>query len=348
MEGQYLTQNDIAAMRTRGVDLGPRWRPILEEVVSKTGFLPERKLLRKSEWWKTGKIGAVHSPGILLKNGEEIRVVLKIQGTKPPTSEALMIEAFAKQNKSRIIRPPKVFKYLPWDEEKQYEAIILEEVQGLPVISKHPAPDRELDAFFDLYEEYRRNCRNAPWVIKPQVYSYQEHLSKWLAAVEEQAKGDTLKYPEDGELARKAVEIIERNLLIRHLEFAHGHFHPGDLIVTKSGEIVLFSNLFWGWKNPFYDAVFSYHWWMLGMEHAKNLTPELLERGRNQWLTKIYHLSEVKGNNANKRWVTLALLERAVPAFMVDRFMMDQTKPSAQIITEATRQELKRLIEELK
>lgn len=340
-------QSDVTEMRTQGIDLGPRWQSILEEIVSKTGFSPDRELLRKSEWWKTGKIGAVHCPGFIDEGGEKLRTVLKIQGTKPPTSEAIMIEAFQRQNRSKLIRSPKVFVYLSWDEEKQYEAIIMEEVCGKPVMTHHPATDNELDTFFDLYEEYRGNCRGKPWVVRPESWSYKEQVKRWRAAVEHQAKDDPLRLSEDEDLAEQGIRIIEKNLSASDLEFVHGHFQPGDLIPDGKDRVVLFSNLFWSWRIPFYDAVFGYHWWMLGMEHADNLATEILGKERRRWVDKIFNLSEIKENSKNILLVNLALLERAVPALMVDRYMLDFTNPQTSLITENTRKELKRLIEEL-
>tara|TARA_Y100000310_G_scaffold342936_2_gene448339 strand:- start:23 stop:1072 length:1050 start_codon:yes stop_codon:yes gene_type:complete len=342
-----LPQDSISVMRTSGIDLKSRWQLILKEESGKIGFSPDKKLLRKSEWWKTGKIGAVHCPGFVTVNGERVRGVLKIQGTKPPTSEVALIEGFAKQNRSKRIRPPRIFSHTPWSKEKQYEAFIVEEVQGEPVMNGRPADKKELNFFFELYNDYRANCRNKPWVTKPQSWSYAEQVNRWRSAVKEQSKVDPRRSPEDKRLVENAIDIVERNLLVEDLEFVHGHFQPGDLIKTPQGDFVLFSNLFWSWRIPFYDAVFGYHWWMLGMEYAKGLTPQSLEKERKRWLRKIFDLPEIRGNSKAERLANLALLERAVPALMVDRYMLAPDSQSEQIITEGARKELKRLISTL-
>lgn len=338
-----MKQNDISAMRTTGSDLSSRWESILGKISIETGFVPDRELLRQSEWWKTGKIGAVHYPGIIVINGQKLRAVLKIQGTKPPTSEVEMIEKFAAQNQSKIIRPPKIYTHLPWNETDEYEAIIFEEASGKPVIADRLASDEQLTKYFKLYEEYRKNCLNSPWVEKPKFDGYKDRLHRWKEAVAVQRENDTLAQPEDENLAQKGTEILEHEITDRDLEFMHGHFQPGDLIVSGS-DVVLFSNLMWGWRQPFYDAVFGYHWAMLGMEHVEDFTAELLETERKRWLDKIFKLEAVKGK---EKLLNLALLERAIPALLVDRHLLDVTKPSAAIITEACRRELKRLISEL-
>lgn len=340
-------QNDVSEMRRYGVDLSHRWRQILEELASQTGFVPEWKLLHESDWWKSKKIGSVHCAGKIRRDGKETPAVLKIQGVKPKTSEALIIEAFEKQNRSKIIRPPKIYEYFPWDEKKQYEVFIFEKVEGRTAIVNRPAADSDLDYFFSLYKEYRTKCRNQLWIKKPQTWSYRKQMEEWRDAVKEHAESDKYKKPDDEKLVEKGAQLIESNLSVDDLEFVHGHFDQGDLITIKKGKVVLFANLMWGWRIPFYDAVFCYHWWMLGMEHANNLSEEMLELERRRWLRRIYSLPEIKGNTKNERLVTLALLERAIPALMVDRYYLDYSKPSGEIITRATRRELKRLIHEL-
>lgn len=344
---KLLEQNDITAMRNMGIDLAPRWEEIFAGASNSTGFVPNLDSLRKSEWWKTGKIGAVSCHGTIAKDSDEKLAVLKIQGTKPPTSEAKMIQAFEKNNTSSKIRPPKIYAHIPWNEQDQYEILIIEEVQGKPAITNHPGGDEELDNFFALYEEYRTNCRQQTWVRKPINISYRAQVREWLDVVKSKAKNDPLIKSQDEKLAGQAVEIIERSISIKDLEFVHGHFFPEDLIIAENSDVVLFSNLFWSWKIPFYDAVFGYHWWMLGMGSVDGFNEELLEKERQRWFEKIYNLNEVKINLENEKLIDLVLLERAVPALMVDRYMLDSNKPYTKIIVEGARKELDRLVSKL-
>jgi len=344
---EKLAQNDISDMRTLGEDLAPRWQNLLTEIAQETGFIPDWNRIRKSVWWKTEKVGAVSCHGTIQKDGEVLPAVLKIQGTKPQTCEVDMINAFASQNKSNIIRAPKIYAHLPWDQEKQFEAFVAEDVNGKVIVDHRPAFDEELEEFFRLYEEYRTNCRNSPWIAKGQQKSYREKYEAWRAAVGNILEKDKFGLPEDEHLVASAVEILEKNIGDDDLEFVHGHLTPGDLLKISEDEVVIFSNLMWGWRVPFYDAVFGYHWHMLGMERTENLTEELWLKERDRWLEKIFGISEVKSNSENIKFVKLALLERAMPALMADRFMMDQTKPSAGLITKLVRKELQKLISEL-
>lgn len=338
-------QNDVSAMRTKGQDLSSRWKEILRTVSGKVGFAAGSQILRQSAWWKTGKVGAIHIPGTLKK--QRVHCVLKIQGTKPKTSEALMIQCFARENKSKIIRPPKLYEYLEWDDENQFEALILEEVKGDRVIQGRPAKDENLEYFFRLYVEYRENCRGKPWVEKPKKYSFVKQLAIWKSAVKKQAESDRMCTKVDKELVDMAISLLEKNCDIENFEFVHGHFQPGDLIQTESSQVVLFSNLFWSWRMPFYDAVFAYHWWMLGMEHVLNFDGQLLEEEREKWQMQVYQLPEVAAKPEGKRLLNLAFLERAVAAFEVDRFMLSTEVSKQRIVYEGIRAEITRLLKEL-
>lgn len=322
-------------MGFEGRDLKNRWKKILTYIEKSEKFIPKKGTFRKSIWWKTGKVGAVFLEGNIKRDGKNTSAILKIQGVRPETSEYEMIKAFGKHNKSRIIRPPEVYVYVPWDEDKQFEALIFEKVDGKPVITHNPPTDEELNRFFDLYHEYREKCRRTAWVEKPK-YSYSEHVDRWLTMSEKQRKKDKLGMPGDWELMERGIEIVEREIKTSGLEFVHGHLTSGDLIEISKGDVVLFSNLFWGWRVPFYDAVFEYHWKMLWLARVRNLTSDMMETERKRWMDKLNFIPQRKLN--------LALLERAVPALMVDRIFLDWKKESTAIVVEGCRKELRRLI----
>ena len=108
-------QNIMARKVLEKSDLAEREKQVVEELSRKTGFTPS-KLLGRSAWWGSKHIGAFHYLGKF----EEKEAVLKVQGVKPETSEIHMINSFAEQNKSKIIRPPRLYITIPWDDKKRY------------------------------------------------------------------------------------------------------------------------------------------------------------------------------------------------------------------------------------
>ena len=84
------------------------------------------KLVSRSAWWGSSEIGAFHYAGEF----EGKKAVIKIQGVKPSLSEIYMIDSFTQTNESKIIRPPYLYTHLPWDDQKRYEALVLEFIEG--------------------------------------------------------------------------------------------------------------------------------------------------------------------------------------------------------------------------
>lgn len=335
-------------MMNQGIDLSHRWETLLEEICEQTKFIPESLgSVRMSQWWRTGKIGAVSINGTYTPTRKP--AVLKIQGSKPKLNEVKMIEAFNQQNKSTLIRAPYVYEHIDWDTEKQFEAIVFEKVEGREIISTKPVPSTELKNYFELYQDYSINCVNDPWIEQPTTYSYKKQYDTWYKAVSQQRETDTLAEPEDEALTKRAIELIEQRFTAEDLTFQHGHFQPGDLILTPTKEVVLFSNLFWSYRIPYYDGVFGYHWMMLGMEHVDDLSEDMLEAERQKWFSHLFSLPGVAGSQDEKHKLLFALLERAVLALMIDRFMVNadpQLDRSNQekIIVKAARNELSRLL----
>jgi hypothetical protein len=107
-------QNEISHNYLKGSDLAEREEEVLVDATKKTGFIPN-KLIGRSSWWDSKEIGAFHYSG----KYKGKKAVLKIQGVKPSISEIYMINSFAKANKSKLIRPPHLYAFLNWNDEKR-------------------------------------------------------------------------------------------------------------------------------------------------------------------------------------------------------------------------------------
>lgn len=200
-----------------------------------------------------------------------------------------MIQSFSKANKSKILRPPLLYSFLPWDEEKRYEALVLEFVDGKRVVNS-PTNKDELEEFFNLRTEYKKNCVANPWVDRPDFDLSEEvriNFTKWREASFKLYPTHTLRKPEDGKLIKEAIGLLVKNYEGIEPEFQHGHFSASDLLKVSENEIVILSNLYWSWKPPFYDAIFGYHWFIYHLTKLPNATAELVEDQRSLWLSKI-------------------------------------------------------------
>ncbi|OGH10705.1 MAG: hypothetical protein A3B38_04455 [Candidatus Levybacteria bacterium RIFCSPLOWO2_01_FULL_36_13] len=336
---QNKKQNEISHIYLQGSDLAEREQDVLRDASEKLGFEVD-KISGRSSWWGSKEIGAFFAKGSF--KGQE--AVLKIQGVKPTVSEAYNIRQFERTNKSTIVRPPKIYAHLPWNEEKRYEALVLEPA-GKKIVST-PTNQEEIKKFFEAYVEYRSNCLNTPWLNKPEQTASErikENFDNWIKSSFKLFSKHPFREKGDQNLIEKGVSILIKEYQETELEFMHGHFSEADLY-EKDGQIVLLSNLYWGYRPTLYDAIFGMHWFILHLVNVEHITPEKIEEQRKLWINEIENLEAVK---ENENFYRLALLERAAAGLNLDALSVGISGEIAQYLVESTRDQVKMLISEL-
>jgi len=337
--GVNKSQNYIAEGFLQGLDLDKRFDQIISEISDEIGFIPSG-MISTSNWWGSKIFGAFHCWGKF----QNKRAVLKVQGVKPETSEIEMIGLFNAQNKSQLIRPPKLYTTIPWSNEKRYEALIMEDVGDKKILNE-PTNNKEVKRFFKIFLEYREKCRNKPWLKKPDESigeMIRTRFEKWRKSSWEIYPNHPLRKKGDVKLIDQAIEILAEKYHGVEWEFQHGHLSDGDLYEISDGQIVVLSNLYWSWRAPFYDAIFAYHWFIYHLVEIDGITPEKIERQRELWLKEIFRLF-----GKNNRLLRLALLERAAAGLNLDALSVDPKLPIAKYLVEKTRKEVRYLIDEI-
>ena len=334
---------NLSSAFAKGADMSAKEEKILNDIVSKTKFRPE-KVIWRSSYWGTNQIGAVHYRGQF----EGRQSVLKIQGVKPEVSEIYMIGEFEKQNKSTIIRPPKLFFTIPWSDNVKYEALIMEWVAGPKVLeSKKLQTQENIRTFLKMYQEYRSNCiPKKPWLPRLRKSNLEKVLQVLISTSQKAYPNDPRRQPDDEKIAQNAYKLLEKIYQGIPLEFIQGHFSTEDLI-WQGDQVVLFSSLFWKWRFPFFDAVFAYHWFMFELCHVLDITPSQVEAQREIWLSEILLLPWAQETPEHFVLAKAALLERAVVGMIIDSFLYDPTKPIAAYLIESCRDQTRKLIAEL-
>jgi len=337
---------DLQEAFNKNSDMFSKEDEIVKEIKTLTGFSPEKNIWRSEYWGRN--LGASHWLGDY--NGK--KAVLKIQGVKPDLSEIYIIGEFSKQNRSRLIRPPTIHEKLPWKDHNDYEAIITEYASGGNVIIDGKIPTREKIArFLSYYCEYRKNCIPVEsWLPKPEVENdWRTSLDKLIITSQKAYPNNRLRKKEDLKLAQNAYQTLSKVYKNVQLEFLHGHFSCKDLIYESKGSdrIILFSNLFWKWRFPFFDAVFAYHWFMYELANVKNISSNQVENQRAIWFEEIYKATEAFQSKQKNRLLKAAFLERAVAGFTLDSFLVDSKKPISEYLYESTKREAQSLIKEL-
>jgi len=333
-------QNEISWKFLEGSDLGQREQEVLRDVSQRTGFIPT-KLIDRSSWWGSTEIGAFHYEGEF----DGRRATLKVQGVKPRTSEIYMIESFARTNKSRILRPPHLYATLPWDDKRRYEALIMEYI-GTKKIMKVPTNKDEVKRYYELFADYRKNCRESPWLEKPALIlpeKMRENFKKWREASLKIYPVHPLREDSDLELIDRAVNLLVEGYRGVGPEFQHGHLADSDFYQVGK-DIVVLSNLYWGWRAPFYDAIFCFHWFIYHLNKVDRIAPYDVEEQRRLWMEEIESLPS---SDKERRLLKLALLERAAAGLNLDALSYEKVKPVTSYLVETTRKQVITLINEL-
>lgn len=332
-------QNEVSQGFLKGSDLAKHEKEVLEDASKKVGFIFDA-LVGKSTWWGSSGVGAFHYKGTY----KGMKAVLKIQGVKPNTSESVMISSFSKTNESKVVRPPHLYAYLPWDEKKKYEALVMEFIDGKKLI-QIPTTDGQVSRFFEIFRDYRKNCRDNPWVEKPKTTiseSIVERFARWREMSFKIYPDHPLRKKGDRDLTDAAVMKLAKEYEGIQPEFVHGHLSDNDLYRVEK-DVVVLSNLYWSWRAPFYDAVFAYHWFIYHLSDVKGITPKEIEEQRNIWLKQINSLPDTRSRKG--KWLLkLALLERSAAGLNLDALSIDRSKPISAYLLEATREQIKKLL----
>ena len=329
--------HEITAGFDEAGDLGERIEKVVQEISQATGFEPI-ELIGKSAWWGSTEIGAFHYQG----KYEDKDAVLKVQGVKPKTSEVFTIQSFDEQNKSKIIRPPRLLATLPWNDEKGYEAFVMENI-GTDRVVSIPTNEAEVGRYYELYRDYRENCRNKPWLDKPKKTISElipEKFARWKRYSHKLYSNHPYRLSEDEDLINQSIEMLSQGYRGVDSEFVHAHLSDGDLY-NVGNQVIVTSNLLWSWRPPFYDGIFAYHWFIYHLADISDITPVEIEKQRSLWLKHINQLAKTPSDNP---LLNLALLERATAGLNLDALSVELDKPASKYLVEATRKQVKSLL----
>lgn len=300
--GKYFEPNDFAE----------RIPKILEIVCRTTGFVPQDEIFRGCIYDRE-KVGSVIHRG--LWQGKA--AVLKLQGLKIETDEASILKGFNAQNRSRLVRVPEVFTHEPWDDAQGYSYILSEFVDAPPIFEMPTASLEQIGDFCRFIQEYRENCVREPWLPKPDASALDFTLTRvanWRRICEHKGRLTKADYAERYDLF---VELAKRHLAHEELTFCHGHLTANDILKPPSGGYVLLSNLFWGWRLPWYDLAFNL--WACSLRQQPSLIGygDILDE-IGLWRSAYKNMPVVQADPDFNRRFDFVMLERTLGAILAD------------------------------
>jgi hypothetical protein len=339
-------QNELSESYKLGIDIRPRENELVSIAHDELGFEPDADgLLGYSTWWNSERAGAFRYAGSF----ENKPSILKVQGVKPNISEITAIEGFKAANKSNLVRPPELYASIPWDEERQFEALVVETIASHKLID-YPTNEHEVAQFFTLFKDYRENCRSQPWIDEPDTTLSEDTrrtVMSSLKTAEELYPNHPHRKQGDFALIEHGLQVLESHYANTPREFQHLHITSDDVFLPSGSDQrhVYTSNFVWGWKAPFFDATAAYHHYgRLFCERAPHVDVKMLEDQNRLWESEMHGLV---GTGAEKIKLNLAILGQHIGCLTISDLTIDPNHPMAADLIDLTRQNLTRLIKEL-
>lgn len=338
-------QNEFSDGYSQNVDMRLREDEIIDFIKEEMGFKPD-EVISRSTWWGSERTGAFQCSGAY----EGKQSILKIQGVKPMTSEIDALEAIANaENPHATIRAPHLYANRRWDDDKKFEALIVERILS-PKLINLPTTQDEVKKFFDLYKNYVQYLNPTPWVSFPDKSPADMAREK----VEDQRSTAGELYPDypyrqsdDEHLIGEGLRAVTENLNGLPLTFQHSHISTDDVFLPNDEDprYIFTSNFVWGWTTPFKDALQArHHFPRLLIDRGGKLTPDIVDEQTSWWDEQLELLSKT---DDEKRYMNVARLDLALGALGIDNLTLDPSNSLAPYLMESTRSYIKELIDKL-
>ncbi len=296
-------------------DFSKRVGSVLNKVLRETGFEIEKELFR-GMIYDEDKLGSIIYKG----KYQNKNAVLKLQGLKPETDEVDIIVNFDKQNTSKKVRLPKLYKFKHWNKKDRFGYLIIEFINAPHIFEMPFANEDQINLFCNFYQEYRENCLNKTFT-KPEEaptsnfvlrrVDMWEKIAKTKGILEKRIPNEKLQV-----IIKQFKQVMEEELKNVEMIFCHGHLTASDIFYDGE-QFILLSNLYWSFRPEYYDLVFGLHWDLENI-NISNFSYNEFKNYIEKWLNYFYKIPVVKKDPDAKRKISLMLLERTMGGILLD------------------------------
>lgn len=291
---------------------------ITEHIAKETDF-EIRELIFTGTLYTAKKVGSLIYAGVWAGQ----KAVLKIQFLRHDLDEEQITKWFKAQNRSIQIRFPYLLLFSPWEAGRGYGYHISEFIENAdqPFYQVPFCTDAEMEKFCRFFEEYKTNAVREPLMPKP--FYLKTHLFT-VARVHKWAEiSKAAGRLEDHQYKRYLKDYYR--MIIKHLSFfnswpivfCHRHLGPFDIKPQPNGQIIITSNLMWGWAPEWYELGFNI--WSCLLRIRKKDGIDVLQAAEyiDRWFTAFERMSVVKDPSFRKKMIFL-MSERIIGSILVD------------------------------
>ncbi len=276
--GNRLTDNALAA--DDAADLVARARREIEDAY---GWKPsDPDAVFTGYYYDPRKIG---SRIVRVADAAGKTAVLKLQLRPLRFDEGFIIRQVAPQIRTPRVRLPRILRDEPWSEARGYGFLLFEDLTALPDLWHARRPDgADLARHRDFLAAFARGALPiAAWFPPPSDGAREQALAAFahFRAIADASPHRRLSAGETSRLRDAWIARLPPNAAPPH--FTHGHLSGLDVKVDAASDAyVLFANLTWSYRPPFYEVVFP--WWAdaMGIRDPR-VTADDLRRRADAW-----------------------------------------------------------------
>lgn len=309
--GNRLTDNAFSA--DDGRDLIKR---ALAEIERQHGWRPvDQEVIFSGVYYDSSKVGSFITKATN-KNGE--RAVLKLQLRPLPFDEGFIIRHIQKQIRSQRIRLPILFFDAPWDEQRGYGYLLMEDLSHLPHLWATRPDEQAFKRHAMFLKEFMHNVLPiAPYLPVPLIAPKEKYRESFehYHAIAQASRHRHIDSDEIDNMKVAYMAALER-VQFEGFHFTHGHLSGHEIHEDHSSDtFILFANLLWSFRPEYYELVFPLWVDLMGIRDTK-VSGEYLRARIDRWIQLWSGIENVDLNEKRTFW--FSVLERSMMTVMLD------------------------------
>lgn len=309
--GNRITDNAFAVDNGRALIE----RAILE-IEQRLGWRPvDERVLFSGIYYDSTKVGSFITR---VTNTQGDRAVLKLQLRPLPFDEGFIIRHVLKQIKTPRVRLPVIFLDAPWEEERGYGFLLMEDLAHLPHLWATRPDESAFQRHGVFLAEFMHNVLPiTPYLSVPHITPQEKYRESFdhFYSIAQASRHRHIDFSEIEKMKEAYLAILE-GVPFEGFHFTHGHLSGHEIVEDRAADsFILFANLLWSFRPAYYELVFPLWVDLMGIRDP-NVRREDLCLRIERWLL-VWREVEKADLHANRAF-WFSILERSMMTVMLD------------------------------
>jgi len=303
-----------------------------KEIIKKTGFILDKEIYR-GNYYSPNKIRNLIFDGHYKKKP----AILKLYDDPRLTDEPVAQDNFNKNNKSKILKAPQIYRYQMVSLKKGW--LIMEKLPENGFFLKQPLNPSDRKEFLELYLEYRKKSPNRSTrqlVLVENLPAHQFHILRinhWFQLANDKeaelimaGKTPVLKPKDFIPKYEKCLKLINKEFKNRKMIWCHGHFKPHEIFKVPETKTYYLTDFAHSKMYPegYESAFIIWADWIMHADWRMNYAK--WKKGIDDWLWELQPIAkELKIKNFHSL-MKASLVERSLGTILADICATDRPR----------------------